>query len=254
MPVLRIPINQAWPSFKVLGVQVNAVQIPDVTDQMERRIMLLMEVIRKIAFEVQAKRRKVRFQIFLNVMDPHQKELVLDLGGGSGNYFVSIYSYKGQLILVDKNLRSVIEAKKQFPSIIAIAADGCNSPFRDKSISVIFCNSVIEEHVALQEDFAKEIQRAGKSYFVQTPSKYFLMDSHYLIPLFQFLPKFLQRLIYEKFGGGWWKMKSRQYEDICYLSARRLRQLFPDSKIEREKFLWLTKSFYCYNRGIKNRR
>lgn len=240
-------------SFKVLGVRVNVVQIPDVTDQMERRIMLLMEVIRKIAFEVQAKRRKARFQVFLDVIDPHKKELILDLGGGSGNYFVSAYPYKGQLILVDKNLRSVIEAKKQFPSIMAIAADGCSLPFQDKSIPVIFCNSVIE-HVALQKDFAKEIQRVGKSYFVQTPSKYFLMDSHYLIPLFQFLPKFLQRLIYEKFGGGWWKMRSRQYEDIYYLSARRLRQLFPDSKIEREKFLWLTKSFYRYNRGIKNRR
>lgn len=38
MPVLKIPINQAWSSFKVLGVRVNAVQIPEVITQMEHWI------------------------------------------------------------------------------------------------------------------------------------------------------------------------------------------------------------------------
>ncbi len=211
-----------------------------------------MWFVRKLAFTIQTRYRRNRFRFFLKTLIPHQKELVLDLGGGSGSYFISVYPNKNRVILADRSLESVIEAKQQFTWLKAIVVDGCRLPFRDKSVPLIFCNSVIE-HVALQEDFAEEIQRVARGYFVQTPNKLFPLDTHYLIPLFQFLPRFLQRLVYERLGGGWWRMRCRQYQDIHYLSAKMLRRLFPKSKIERERFLWLTKSFYCYNRDKENR-
>lgn len=110
-----------------------------------------MDFMRKVAFEIQARQKGVRFQVFL---DLDKSKQVLDLGGGSGECFVSAYPHKSHVIRMDKNPHTGIEAKKQFPQIMAVVADGCSLLFRDKSISAIFSNSVIE-HVALQGDFAK---------------------------------------------------------------------------------------------------
>lgn len=114
---------------------------------------------------------------------------MLDLGGGSGGCFVSAYPHKSHVIPVDKNPHTVIETKMQFPQIMAVVTDGCSLLFRDKSISVIFSNSVIE-HVALQGDFAKGIQRVGEKLLRSDTETIFSYGRHYLISLFPFLPKF----------------------------------------------------------------
>jgi len=85
-----------------------------------------MDFIRKVAFEIQARRKEVRFQVFLDVMDLDKSKQEFDLGGGSGGCFVSAYPHKSHVIPVDKNPHTVIEAKKQFPQIMAVVADGCS--------------------------------------------------------------------------------------------------------------------------------
>ncbi len=44
-------------------------------------------------------------------------------------------------------------------------------PFKDKSYDIVFSNSVIEHvgNLEKQKQFADEVQRVGKSYFIQTP-------------------------------------------------------------------------------------
>ena len=70
-----------------------------------------------------------------------------------------------------------------------LEADGTQLPFGDGEFDVAFSNSVIE-HVPpeLQAKFASEVGRVADRYFVQTPNRYFPIEPHYQLPLFQFLP------------------------------------------------------------------
>jgi hypothetical protein len=98
------------------------------------------------------------------------------------------------------------------------------------------------EHVPreLQEPFAAEIRRVSKRYFVQTPNRWFLIEPHYQLPFFHFLPKRAQRALNRRFTLGW--QQKGVWEEITLLSARDLKRLFPDAKIHRERVLGLTKS------------
>jgi ubiquinone/menaquinone biosynthesis C-methylase UbiE len=123
-------------------------------------------------------------------------------------------------------------------------------PFRDRSFDIVFSNSVIE-HVgspADQEAFAKEIARVGRSYFVQTPNRSFLIEPHYLTPLFQFLPQAIQRRAARNVTV--WGLLTRPSQEEVDARVRQLRllapdgmrRLFPDGRLHRERVLGLSKS------------
>jgi hypothetical protein len=81
---------------------------------------------------------------------------------------------------------------------------------------------------------------------VQTPNRYFPIEPHYQLPLFQFLPERLRRALNKRFTLGW--REKGQWEEINLLSARDLRRLFPDAEIHRERVLGLTKSLMAVRR------
>lgn len=66
------------------------------------------------------------------------------------------------------------------------------SQYKDNEFDIAFSNSVIE-HLYTKENqlkMAAEMMRVGKHHFVQTPNKYFPIEPHYLLPMFQFfLPR-----------------------------------------------------------------
>lgn len=69
----------------------------------------------------------------------------------------------------------------------------------------------------------------------------FPIEPYYQLPLFQFLPLAVRRLLVPRFQLGW--QQKGEMETIRLLSARQLQQkLFPDSTIHRERLLGLTKS------------
>ena len=82
-----------------------------------------------------------------------------------------------------------------------------------------FSNSVIE-HIPppLQQDFANEISRVARRYFVQTPNRYFPIEPHYQFPFFQFLPRSLRQALNRRFTLGW--QAKGHWEEITLLSAR----------------------------------
>jgi Methyltransferase domain len=125
--------------------------------------------------------------------------------------------------------------------------------YADASFDVVFSNSVIEHlgDYTNQQRMAREITRVGKRYFVQTPNRYFLIEPHFLLPLFQFLPVAWRASIVSRFNISWYGRLSppdarRLVEEIRLITRSELSRLFPDAELYRERVMGLTKSFIAY--------
>lgn len=139
----------------------------------------------------------------------------------------------------------------------SVVADALACPFPDKSFDVVFSNSLIE-HLGTeyrQKAFAGEVRRLTRDgYFVQTPSKWFPIEPHYLAPFIQFVPKRIRPTIIRWLTP--WGLLTRATPERCVrvceevrlLDAEELQRLFPDAEIVRERFLGLTKSLIAIRR------
>jgi SAM-dependent methyltransferase len=139
-----------------------------------------------------------------------------------------------------------------------VHGDGCRLPFADRAFDIVFSNSVIE-HVggpAAQAQFAGEVARAGRGYWVQTPNRHFPIETHLLTPLVHLLPRNWRAFIVRRFTVWQWIHRPAADErhfyiehfvsDIRLLTAEDMRRLFPDAVIIRERFLMFTKSLIAY--------
>lgn len=137
------------------------------------------------------------------------------------------------------------------PNVTLATGDARSLPeFDAGSFDFIFSNSVIE-HVGSYADqisMAREIRRLSSSYFVQTPYRYFPVEPHFLFPLFQFLPIEVAARLHRRFRLGWMGRASSLEDARIAVSSIRLltkgemSDLFPGSRIHKERALWLTKS------------
>lgn len=188
--------------------------------------------------------RERRYRLFLELCHVGPDEVILDVGAGSGAA-LERFNRTNPIVAVDPepNTSEWLAA----PNVEVRVGDGTKLEFEDDAFGVVFSSSTIE-HVpkAHQPTFAAEIRRVGRRYFVQTPNRYFPIEPHYEFPLFQFLPKRVQRALNNHFSLGW--RPKGYWEEINLLSARQLRRLFPDAEIHRERFLGLTKSLMAVRR------
>ncbi len=90
-----------------------------------------------------------------------------------------------------------------------------------------------------QQAFANQIRRLGKSYFVQTPNRYFWIESHTWLPLIGFLPRVFLLTLIPVLNKYWIKKTNPNFS---LLSAREMQELFPKAIIVEEKFFFMTKS------------
>jgi hypothetical protein len=116
-------------------------------------------------------------------------------------------------------------------------------PFADGEYHVVWCNSLIE-HVdpADRARVAGEIRRVAARWWVQTPNRWFPIEPHVLLPLFQFMPRPVRRRLW-RFGAS-----GEEFHDIPLLDRRELQALFPESGIVRERVGPLTKSLVAVGR------
>jgi SAM-dependent methyltransferase len=142
-----------------------------------------------------------------------------------------------------------------------VAGDGRALPFRDGAFDVVFSNSVIE-HVGDRESqrrFAGEVMRVGRSYWVQTPNRWFPVEQHLLTPLVHWLPRSWQQALVPRFNV--WQFVARPagdrrqfytehyLRDVRLVSASELRSLFPGTRVIRERVFGLTKSLVAFGAG-----
>ena len=192
--------------------------------------------------------RRRRMQRFLREFGVGPETRVLDVGGTPGDWNTAVPRPRVVLLNMPRAAADLAAAAQW------VAADGRSLPFADRSFDVAYSNSVIE-HVgdaASQRAFAAEMARVGRSYWVETPNRWFPVEQHLLTPLVHWLPKPWQAYIARR--GTVWSALTRPaadrrefyiehfLRDIRLLGARDLRELFPGAQIRRERFLGLTKS------------
>jgi hypothetical protein len=180
---------------------------------------------------------------------------ILDVGGTPFNWL--LLDVRPRITIV--NMPRAREAFDEH--FTCVFADGRALPFADHSFDIVFSNSVIE-HVGdgeSQRQFAEEITRVGRAYWVQTPNRMFPVEPHLLTPFLHFLPAAWQQRIAREFtvwalierpSPDRWEFYIEHYlRDIRLLDAGDLRRLFPGAEIVRERLGGLTKALIAVRRG-----
>lgn len=198
------------------------------------------------------KLRKKRFNIFIDFMNEGPNSKLLDVGG-SQKYWDKIgFSQQDKHQITLLNINDTYLAKETKSNFINHVGDARDmKEFKDKDFDIVFSNSVIE-HVGdfeEQKKMANEVIRVGKRYSIQTPSRYFPIEPHYMFPFFQFLPLTIKLFLHMHFDlGSVKKQPDKQkalkcVKSIRLLSFKDVKTLFPNAKIRKEKILFFTKSY-----------
>ncbi|WP_050785635.1 class I SAM-dependent methyltransferase [Pedosphaera parvula] len=135
-----------------------------------------------------------------------------------------------------------------------VQGDGTDLHYEDKSFDIVFSNSVIE-HLGTfekQQAFAREAQRVGRGYWVQTPARECLIEPHYLTPFIHWLSKPVQKRLLRNYTiWGWLQRPSEQTLDSVLAELRLIDRnefngMFPQASIWLERMIGLPKSYTAY--------
>ena len=196
--------------------------------------------------------RTKKFDLLSQVFRPRPEDRVLDIGA-SGEVFLrytleDVYPHPERIIAGGYELSEVTSARRFYPKPQYAVFDGCSLPFPDKSLDLVFSNAVIEHILGegRQVQFAKEVMRVGKSWFVTTPNYWYPFESHYHLPFIQFMPSSLQREYNRLLGTH---IPKGTVQELGLLSARQLRRLFPTSRIAKVRVTFWPETLVAYHVG-----
>lgn len=204
---------------------------------------------------ISSKFRQKRFKFFMEYSKKFDKPIkIIDLGGSDYYWktkgFTNIDEYQITILNIQqqdlKDLKNISFLKKDARDLSFI---------KDKEYDLVYSNSMIEHlnSFSEQKTLAKEIQRIGKKYFIQTPNYYFPVEPHFLFPLFQYLPVGMKSKLVSNYDLGWYQKQFNKKDaddmasSIRLLKKNELEEIFPGCKIYCEKYMGLNKSFIVYN-------
>jgi SAM-dependent methyltransferase len=196
-------------------------------------------------------------QAFITAFEVKEHTRILDVGGTPGLW--DLLSVRPSVTLLNgPGEEACPRSPARFPLVLA---DGLHLPFRDGAFDIVFSNSVIE-HVgssARQQAFAQEVRRVARGYWVQTPNRFFPIETHLWMPIVHLLPKSWCAFLIRRFTI--WELVFRPrpdqkehwlnhfLQDIRLLSGKELKAHFPDAAIRRERWLFFTKSLIAVRRA-----
>lgn len=205
---------------------------------------------RRILRNYSRRSRLGKFELFQSVFQPTPEDRILDVGADpqlfSRYTFEDFYPHQERITGGSIDFKMVCKAREYYPRARYAIFDGCKLPFPDKSFDVVFSNAVVEHIVGKerQQQFAREVMRVGKSWFITTPNYWFPLEVHYFLPFFQFLPPGAQRL-YSHLSAS--ALPKGGPIDLELLSARELRRLFPTSEIVKMRVTFWPETLVAYH-------
>ncbi len=188
---------------------------------------------------------------------------ILDLGSQWGAAIHSVLDgtpvKPENTYIADIHPKFLERGQKEFGYVPVLVGEDGKLPFPDGFFDIVYCSSVIE-HVTVpkdqvyatrsgkvfreramkhQREFAREIQRVGRQFFVQTPYRWFVIESHSWLPFYGWLPRRLLIPALQMVRPIW---PSRTHPDWYLMNKSELAGMFDGAEIRDEKWLGLTKS------------
>lgn len=197
--------------------------------------------------------RKKRFALLQNeiekLISEKGKIKILDIGGEMG-YWKNIGWQNAHCTIYLLNLANN-NTPADIPGFIHVTGNALSLPYQFGEFDLVFSNSVIE-HMGSKENqlqFAKEVKRVCDKYIIQTPSFWFPLEPHSLLPFFQFIPHSLRAYLIRWFSINYFP-KAANYQDAVAVSKttimftrRQFKKLFPDADIQVERLFGISKSY-----------
>ncbi|WP_416898706.1 MAG: methyltransferase domain-containing protein [Minwuia sp.] len=224
---------------------------------------MLWKLFRKFSGRSRAKRA----QMFRDSFPIGPETTILDLGGGTGGHIASVLGGPAAVTVADISESDLAEAAKRGFRTVQLTGDEDVLPFDDGAFDIVFCSSVIEHVTGPKEEmrwmtddrrfndmadrfqgqFASELRRVSKGYFVQTPYKYFPVESHSWLPVFIVMMPRWMMVPTIRFTNRFWPKGTRP--DFRLLTRRGMQDLFPDASILEERSGGFTKSLIAVRKG-----
>src|SRR3954467_1742236 len=196
------------------------------------------------------KLRTKRFSRFEALVSQLPRPLrILDVGGTNTFWENRGWDQHRDVEILTLNLHP---EERRHERIIPVVGDATDlSEFADRCFDVVFSNSVIEHLFTFenQRQMASEIQRVGKTFWVQTPNYWFPMEPHFHILGWQWMPVETRTSMLQHHRCGWRGPCSnraearRLVEEVRLLTAKELRMIFPTASLVAERFCGFVKSW-----------
>lgn len=222
-----------------------------------------MNPIARLVGRASRRARAARAELFRRHFILDETTSVLDIGSENGANINAVLQgtpvRPENIYIADIDAKAVAEGRKRFGFNAVVIDETGPLPFPDQFFGIVYCSSVIE-HVTVpkdevwkiyngkffkerarrrQREFAAEIRRVGRQYFVQTPNIGFPIESHSWLPMVGYLPRAMQLPLLGLTNRVWVK---RTAPDWCLFNRRELAQLFADAVILEEVSFGFTKS------------
>lgn len=212
---------------------------------------------------VRTNSRRRRAAIFHRHFAIGPETRILDLGGGDGTHIhyllAGTAAQSRQVTVADIDAEAVESAAARFGYRPVRLVEGEPLPFPDRHFDIAVCSSVLE-HVTIPKEeiwrewsgarfrlraraaqcqFAVELARVARGYFVQVPNRGFPIETHAWLPFVQYAPRALQCLTIAAANRIWIK---KTIPDFHLPGRREMAAYFPEAMLLRERWLGLTKS------------
>jgi len=206
-----------------------------------------------------------RANAFLTLMKPQDDISILDVGGGWGDFLARIRKrVRARFVVAEMGEYYAPIIRQKYGFKFAQLEEGKPLPFVDKEFDIVISISVIE-HVTMpkevcmskisqenwvsnslerQRQFANEIRRVGKAYFVQTPHKDFPIESHTWLPLVNWLSH-PHTVSLVRYTDKYW-VKKCGYVDWNLLGVTDMKRFFPEAQICIERAFGLPKAIIAF--------
>lgn len=211
-----------------------------------------------IAFKLRKKRSERIKTIISEIFNEFGEVKIIDIGGTKTYWKIIPHEFlkENNVHITLVNLPDSVDKSESDEMFTYQDGDGCNlENYETNSFHLSHSNSVIE-HVGSWKNkklFAKESQRVAKKHYLQTPNFWFPIEPHFMSPFFHWLPDGVRVAILMRFNLGWYKKAKTKEEAQSYidyaslLTAKELKELFPNSHLMYENLFAFKKSLIVFN-------